>query len=79
MPERVPTKRRYWQYRVTDVGGEMVGKVEIGDLTLDRWVGHSYTYTIYNLKRHEPTGWYSVKKEAECTDEQYAQLAEQGR
>jgi hypothetical protein len=74
-----PTKRRYWQYEVTDVGGSMKGRVEVGDLTLDRWVGHSHTYNIFNLRTAESTGWYSVKKVGEATDEQYAQLAEQGR
>lgn len=71
--------RRYYQYRVTDVGGSMEGRIAVGDLTLDRWVGHSYTYNIYDLKQHKSVGWYSVKKEGEATPEQYADLRKAGR
>jgi hypothetical protein len=77
--KRPAKPRRYYQYRVTDVGGSMVGRVAVGDLTLDRFVGHSYTYNIYDFTRHETTGWYSVKKEAEATPEQYADLRAAGR
>lgn len=71
--------RRYWQYEVTDVGGRMEGRVKVGDLTLDRWVGHSYTYNIWDRKAQEVTGWYSVKRIAEATPEQYRSLADAGR
>jgi hypothetical protein len=74
-----PKPRRYYQYRVTGVGGSMEGKIEVGDLTLDRFVGHSYTYNIFDFKKGETVGWYSVKKEGEATPEQYANLREAGR
>jgi hypothetical protein len=75
----VSKPRRYYQYRVTDVAGSMVGRIAIGDLTLDRWVGHSHTYTIYDFNEHKVSGSYSVKREAEATPEQYADLRKAGR
>lgn len=75
----MPKPRRYWQYRVTGAGGSMEGRIDVGALTLDRWVGHSHTYTIYDLKAREATGWYSVKNEGEATPEQYSDLRESGR
>lgn len=72
-------KRRYFRYRVTDVGGSMDGRIKMGDLTFDYWQGRSHTYNIYNLQTAEATGWYSVKSEGECSDEEYAQLAEMGK
>jgi transposase InsO family protein len=77
--KRPPTKRRYWQYEVTAVGGSMEGRVEVGALTLDYWQGQRHTYTIMDLSTGEVTGWYSVKKVAPATPEQYAQLVEAGR
>lgn len=71
--------RRYYQYRVTDVGGSMEDRINVGDMTLDRYMGPSHTYTIYDLKAHEASGWYSVKKEGEATAEQYADLRKAGR
>lgn len=75
----MPKQRRYFQYRVTDVGGSMEGRIEVGALTLDRWVGRSHTYTIYDLKKHEAIGWYAVKSEGEATSQQYADLRKSGR
>lgn len=72
-------KRRYFQYRVTDVGGSMVGRIEKGDMTLDYWQGRSHTYSIFNREEARETGWYSVRSEGECTPEQYAQIAAAGR
>jgi hypothetical protein len=71
--------RRYYQYRVTEVGGSMEGRIAVDDLTLDRWVGHSHTYNIYDFNEHKVTGWYSVTREAEATPEQYADLRAAGR
>lgn len=71
--------RRYWQYRVTEVWGCMEGRISVGDLTLDRWVGQSHDHTIYDIKEHKATGGYSVKKEGEATPEQYADLRKSGR
>lgn len=71
--------RRYWQYRVTDVWGCMEGRIEVGALTLDRWMGHRHDYTIWDSEVHEVTGGYSVKKEGEATLEQYRDLRESGR
>lgn len=72
-------KRRYIQYRVTKVSGDMLGRVKEGDLTFDYWQGKSHTYTVYNLRTLNETGRYSVVSEGECTAEQYAQLAAKGR
>lgn len=74
-----PTKRRYFQYRVTEVDGSMVGKVAVGDLTFDYWQGRSHTYSVWDLPKGEETGWYSVSSEGECTPEQYEQLAAKGK
>lgn len=71
--------RRYFRYRVTDVGGSMEGRIAEGDLTFDYWHGKSHTYNIYDLRKVEATGWYSVKSEGECTDEDYAKLADAGK
>jgi hypothetical protein len=64
---------RIWQYRVTEVGGCMIGRIDVGDLTLDRWHGHSHSYNI-----GEPgkgiTGFYSVRLEGEAPEEQAEQL-----
>lgn len=67
-------RRRYFQYRVTEVGGSMKGRLAKGDLTLDYWHGKSHTYSIYDLPTAEETGWYSVRSEGECTEDQYARL-----
>lgn len=67
--------RRYFQYRVTDVGGSMVGRVEVGDLTYDYWHGRGHTYSVCNLRTGEVTGWYAVKSEGECSADQYSQMA----
>ncbi len=72
-------KRRYFQYRVTDVEGSMVGRVAVGDLTLDYWHGKRHTYTIYDLAKHRETGSFSVALEGECTREQYDGLAANGK
>ncbi len=77
--QRRPTKKRYFQYRVTEVGGEMEGRISVGDLTLDWWQGTGHTYIIFDLEKGEETGWYRVKSEGECDADQYARLAEQGR
>lgn len=66
--------RRYFRYRVVDVGGSMVGRVDVGDLTYDYWHGRGHTYSIYNLGSGEETGWYRVKSEGECTPDQYAAM-----
>ena len=68
-------RRRYFQYRVTDVRGEMVGRVNVGALTFDWWQGRSHTYTVWDLPTATETGSYSVVSEGECTPEQYEQLA----
>jgi hypothetical protein len=69
--------RRYFQYRVTEVSGSMVGRIEVGALTLDWWQGKTHTYTIYDIPKAEETGSYSVRSEGECTPEQYESLAAQ--
>lgn len=71
--------RRYFQYRVTDVWGCMGGRIEVGDLTLDQWVGKSHSYTIYDSKAHDVTGGYAVVSEGEATPGQYADLRKSGR
>ena len=72
-------KRRYFQYRVTDMDGDMLDRVEKGDLIFDYWQGKSHTYTVYDLRTLTETGHYSVVSEGECTPEQYEQLAAKGR
>lgn len=72
-------RRRYFQYRVTEVGGSMVERINVDDLTFDYWQGKSHTYCILNLETGEETGYYCVKSEGECTPEQYEQLRSAGR
>jgi hypothetical protein len=67
---------RIWQYEVTDVGGSMEGRVEVGETILDRWQGRSHTYNIFNLPRAKLTGWFSVKLIGEASEEQAAELRE---
>jgi hypothetical protein len=68
-------RRRFFQYRVTEVTGSIVGLVSVGDLTFDWWHGRGHTYSICDLRTCEETGTYSVRSEGECTPEQYEQLA----
>jgi hypothetical protein len=70
------SRRRFFRYRVTDVTGSMVGRVEVGDLTFDTWHGSAHTYTVAKLRSGEYTGSYSVRSEGECTDAQYASLGQ---
>ena len=72
-------RRRYFQYRVTEVTGSMVGRVEVGDLTFDHWQGRSHLYSIWDLPTMTVTGSYSVQSEGECTEEQYALLGQRVR
>jgi hypothetical protein len=57
----------------------MEGRIEVGALTLDRWVGHRHDYNVYDFEQHEVTGGYSVVKKGEATPEQYEDLRQSGR
>lgn len=70
-------RRRQFQYRVTGIGGSMEGRVAVDDLTFDWWHGRSHTYVICDLRTGDETGWYSVKSEGECTEDQYAALVKE--
>lgn len=50
-----------------------------GALTLDRWVGRRYGYSIFDHNAGDVTGGYSVVNEGEATPEQYAELRKAGR
>lgn len=53
-------KRPTWAYRVTDVTGSMVGRIEVGAVVFDyRHMGRSYTWTIFDLGRGDVTGSFS--------------------
>ncbi len=70
-------RRRYFQYRVTEVTGSMEGRIAVGALTFDWWHGAIHTYSVVNLASGLETGTYSVQSEGECSAEQYEQLRRQ--
>jgi hypothetical protein len=69
-------EQRIWQYEVVGVGGSMEGRIEVGATILDKWVGRSHTYNIFNLPRAKATGWFEVKLIGEASEEQATQLRE---
>jgi len=66
--------RRYYRYRVEEVWGSMIGRLEVGALTFDYWHGKSHPYTIMDLRKGEETGGYFVRSEGECSPDDYAKL-----
>lgn len=70
---------RIWQYEVTEVEGCMVGRVEVGVLTLDRWQGRSYTYNVYDSSVGDVTGHWTVRLIGEASEEQANAIRENWR
>lgn len=77
--ESIGKPRLYFQYRVTEVGGSMEGRIAVGDLTLDWWHGKSHTYTVMDLRTGDETGWYRVENEGRATPGQQKRLREAGK
>lgn len=40
------TKHQRWRYQVTDVWGDMVGRIEVGSVVVDGWRGDTTQWEV---------------------------------
>lgn len=57
---RKPKRRPTYAYRITEVTGSMVGRVEVGEVLLDyRHFGRTYTWLVFDITEGKTTGTFT--------------------